>query len=248
MRRRRWRRRKRIRRTRASGDAHGSLPLPACGERAGVRGTPALAWNLRFAASPEATPRNQRVHRRQNAKTGKKWKPIHRLDKPNFCSRFVSRETPPRQGADQQSISTPHSLAPPTDRRCNRKIAGAKTDVFPSLFYTKTKKHARILSVFTNLLQPRIEISQFRRPQPLPTNTNKLPTSPLPKRSPPLSRTNRRRRPGEPLSALQQVEKCAENPVASATIPRAPSRHCLQIQRLTGDAASGARLATFHAV
>jgi len=37
----------------------------------------------------------------------------------------------------------PRALPPPGGRRRNRKVAGAKTDVFRSLFHTKTpRKHA----------------------------------------------------------------------------------------------------------
>jgi len=73
----------------------------------------------------------------------------------------------------------PHPLARPTGPRCNRKIASAKTDVFRSLFHTKTQKNTRFPSILANLFQPKIEISQFERPVRLRVDINKMPEIPI---------------------------------------------------------------------
>jgi hypothetical protein len=62
------------------------------------------------------------------------------LTNPNLCSRFVSRETSVAKALIKKAFHFHRSLARPTGHRHNRKIAGAKTDVFRSLFHTKTQK------------------------------------------------------------------------------------------------------------
>jgi hypothetical protein len=52
------------------------------------------------------------------------------LTNPNFCSRFVSRETSGVKALINKAFQFRLSLALPGGRRCNRKIAVVKTDVF----------------------------------------------------------------------------------------------------------------------
>jgi len=52
------------------------------------------------------------------------------LTSPNFCSRFVSRETSGVKTLINKAFQFRRSLAPPSGHPCNRKIADAKTDVF----------------------------------------------------------------------------------------------------------------------
>jgi hypothetical protein len=90
------------------------------------------------------------------------------LTNPNFCSRFVSRETSGAKALIDKAFRVPDALAPPGGSRCNRKIADAKTHVFRSLFHTKTPNNTRIPSILREHLQPKIEISQCESLQAIP--------------------------------------------------------------------------------
>jgi hypothetical protein len=97
------------------------------------------------------------------------------LTNPNWRSCFVSRETSGVKPLFNKAFQFRRSRALPGGRRCNRKIADVKTDVFWPRFHTKTQKITRIPSVFANAFQSGIEISQFWTPGRPAAKTNKRP-------------------------------------------------------------------------